>query len=117
MRVIVHDQYNKIPYTKCSCGGDSVLTLSIQDGINISLCLECVTKLTTRLETFNNTIFCYKCSNFIMSRSGWNYGGSCKRYARIDNYELTESDIGYKYYTECMDTCNEPNSIKEEKLL
>ena len=73
--------------------------------IQIPLCMNCVNDLIQDVEKFNNTIFCYKCKEFIMSKSGWRYGGSCKLNARNDNFELTEKDAGYNYCKDCMDTC------------
>ena len=86
------------------------------NGITIPLSMERVKDLTEQLNSFNRTVFCYKCEHFIMSKSGWNYGGSCKLKALKDNYVLTENDAGYRYGTDCMDTCKECSLKKSEDI-
>lgn len=74
--------------------------------IRIPMCKECVERLAEDLNEFNNTIFCHKCLHFIPSEAGWNYGGSCKKWAKDDKgIELTSADAGYLYCKNNFDTC------------
>lgn len=40
-----------------------------------------------------------------MSKSGWRYGGSCKKRAEKDGEIITEKDAGFNYCVDCMYTC------------
>ena len=93
------------------CGNTAIAVLEI-DSISIPLCTECFERLNEDINTYNNTIFCHKCSEFIMSPHGWHYGGSCKQKALQDGKVITERDAGYNYCVDCLDTCN--NSISKE---
>lgn len=88
------------------CGNTAIAILEI-DRIKIPLCQECIDQLNSSLEAFNNTVFCYKCNNFIMSDSGWRYGGSCKLLAEKDGKVLEQKDAGYLYCKDCMDSCKD----------
>ena len=81
------------------------------NGIGIPLCLTRLQSLIDAINKFAATIFCYKCDHFIMSRSGWNYGGSCKYQAQQHNDTVTELTAGYKYCVDCMHTC--PHAIEK----
>ena len=89
-----------------SCGNTTMAILKI-DRIKIPLCRSCVEELTESMETFNNTVFCYKCDKFIMSRSGFRYGGSCKSKAEKEGKEISEKDAGYLFCVDCMHTCED----------
>lgn len=71
------------------------------------LCEDCLEELTKSLNEFNKTIFCHKCQHFIMSKYGWRYGGNCRKKAE-DKGEMviSEEDVGYRYITDCMSTCD-----------
>lgn len=84
-----------------SCGNTTVAILNI-NGIKIPLCEICIKELSESLKKFNDTIFCYMCKNFIMSRSGWSYGGSCMKDGKVEI-----EDAGYVSFVSCMDTCND----------
>lgn len=86
------------------CGNTTIATLSVNH-IKIPLCRKCLDELLESVEKFKNTIFCHQCDHFIMSSSGWNYGGSCKKKAELDGKEITYKDAGYSYCVGCMDTC------------
>lgn len=75
------------------------------NGIDIPLSMVSIKELEQSLEEFNNTIFCHKCANFIMSADGWKYGGSCKHKAEEDKVLITKENAGYIYCVDCMDTC------------
>ena len=85
------------------CGKKAVAILEV-DRIQIPLCMECINELTQQIEDFNNTIFCYKCKEFIKSND-YDYSGSCKLCARNNNYELKQKDAGYIFSRNYMDTC------------
>ena len=57
------------------------------------------------MDKFDNTLFCHKCDNFVMSDSGWRYGGSCKKWAASDNKEITDTNAGFDYCVDCMQRC------------
>lgn len=90
-----------------NCGNDTVALMNINNTI-VPFCKDCLSSITDSLEEFNNTIFCHKCEKFIMSRSGWRYGGSCRKEKDIDI-----NDAGYVNFRECMDTCSDA-ILKEE---
>ena len=89
-----------------SCGNTTLAVLKV-NSIKIPLCESCIKELMQSIEELNNTVFCYKCKNFIMSDSGFNYGGSCKLRAQKDGKEISEKDAGYLYCVECMHTCKD----------
>ena len=87
------------------CGSTTFAVLKV-DRISIPLCCECLDELNNSLSEFNNTIFCYKCEHFIMSKWGLIYGGSCKK-----DLEIDIKDAGYINCVDAMHTC------KDAKLL
>jgi hypothetical protein len=87
-----------------ACGNTTHAVLQVGT-IRIPLCEECINELTESLNKFNNTIFCYKCDNFVMSQYGFNYGGSCKHKAALNGGHVTKENAGYDYCVSCMDTC------------
>lgn len=103
--------YNDSEYD--CCGNETIASIHINN-IKIPLCDECVKELTQSLYKFNNTVFCHKCKEFVMSKSGWKYGGSCRRKAKLNNEIITEKNAGYNYCVDCMDTCKDA-VLKEEK--
>lgn len=82
-----------------SCGNTTRAILKV-DRISIPLCETCLEELNSSLTEFNNTTFCYQCKHFIMSKSGWNYGGSCRK-----DRDIELKDAGYIHCRDCMDTC------------
>ena len=86
------------------CGNTAVAVLEME-GIKILLCDTCLDELNNSLNEFNNTLFCHKCNYFIMSNSGWDYGGSCKKWAATDGKEISENNAGYDYCVDCMKKC------------
>lgn len=82
-----------------SCGNTTRAVLKL-DKISIPLCETCLDELNAALQEFNNTTFCYQCENFIMSKSGWNYGGSCRK-----DRDIKPEEAGYVCCKDCMDTC------------
>ena len=84
-----------------SCGNTTVAVLKI-DRITIPLCISCLEELNESLSEFNNTTFCYQCKNFIMSSSGWNYGGSCNK-----DRDVRLKDAGFINCKDCMSTCKD----------
>lgn len=99
-----HEEYD-------SCGNTTIAILKI-DTIKIPLCQNCVKELTEEMGKFNSTTFCHECKHFIMSDSGWHYGGSCKLKAEKGEKTVTEEDAGYIYCVECMDTCKDAVATK-----
>ena len=83
------------------CGNTTVAVLKV-GRITIPLCMECLNELNESLSEFNNTTFCYQCEKFIMSRSGWRYGGSCRK-----DKDIELKDAGYINCRDCMDTCKD----------
>jgi hypothetical protein len=84
-----------------TCGNTTKAILKI-DRISIPLCEHCLEELNESLSVFNNTIFCYQCKHFIMSRSGWSYGGSCKK-----DKDIKPEDAGFTNCRDCMNTCKD----------
>lgn len=84
-----------------SCGNTTIAVLKV-DRITIPLCMRCLDELNESLSDFNNTTFCYQCEKFIMSKSGWRYGGSCRR-----DRDIEHKDAGYINCVDCMDTCKD----------
>ena len=83
------------------------------NGINIPLCLVRLESLIDAIRQFAATVFCYKCEHFIMSNSGWNYGGSCKYQAQEHGDIVTEKLAGYNYCVDCMHTC--PHAVEKNQ--
>lgn len=94
--------------------GNTVVAVLEINGTSILLSNYSVKELTESLEEFNNTIFCHKCNNFVMSQYGWNYGGSCQHKANKDGVLITKENAGYRYCVDCMDTCPS-GSLKVEE--
>lgn len=84
-----------------SCGSTTVAVLKV-DRITIPLCMSCLNELNESLSEFNNTTFCYQCEHFIMSRSGWRYGGSCRK-----DEDIELKDAGHINCVDCMHTCKD----------
>lgn len=87
-----------------ACGNTTVAEVHY-NAMRIPLCQECLNSLRESLKVYDDTIFCYKCTNFIMSRSGWSYGGSCLK-SLDDRTEFNPNDAGYINCKNCMDTCD-----------
>lgn len=98
-----------------NCGSTTLAVLRL-DNITIPLCEECVNDLIRDIEEYKNTIFCHQCDEFIMSSSGFHYGGSCKCQAREKDEEITEKDAGYKFCVNCLDTCTNAKPKKEKDI-
>lgn len=96
-----------------SCGNTAVAVLEI-DSITIPVCLECLNELNEQLNDYNNTIFCYKCSEFVMSKDGWRYGGSCKKKAAAYGKTITVKNAGYDCCVDCLDTCKDASPLEEQ---
>lgn len=90
-----------------SCGNTAIAILRISGGVSIPLCSECVEELKSTVKMFSETIFCYRCKHFLKSRSGFRYGGSCRKRAERDGFSLTEECAGYQYCVSSMNTCKE----------
>ena len=88
-----------------SCGNTSIAEIHY-NGMRIPLCTECLDSLRKSLKEYDETVFCYKCKNFIMSEDGWNYGGSCLK-SLDDKTTFKTSDAGHVYCKSCMDTCKD----------
>lgn len=111
VRVPTYDDPSSDKCTPMFTNDRTVAILEI-NGITIPLSMARVNVLIDEINTFNNTIFCYKCNHFVMSKAGWNYGGSCKYEAEKHGKTITEENAGYDYCVDCMHTC--PNcSMKE----
>ena len=95
----------------CTCGSTAVAVLEI-DYITIPLCPECVNDLNEQLNGYNNTTFCYKCSEFVMNKWGWRYGGSCKKIAEQKGITITVENAGYDCFVDCLDTCKEAKQLE-----
>ena len=83
-------------------------TVAILDinGISIPLSMGRLENLIDQVKKFDDKVFCYKCDNFIMSESGWNYGGSCKLIAKNEyGIYISKHDAGYIYCVDCMHSC------------
>jgi hypothetical protein len=84
-----------------TCGNTTRAILKI-DRISIPLCEHCLEELNESISVFNNTIFCYQCKHFIMSRSGWSYGVSCTK-----DKDIKPEDAGFTNCRDCMNTCKD----------
>ena len=87
-----------------ACGNTTVAEVHYNN-MCIPLCSECLDSLRESLKVYDDTIYCYKCANFIMSRSGWNYGGSCLK-SLDDKTKFDPKDAGYLNCKDSMDTCD-----------
>lgn len=88
-----------------ACGNTTIAEV-YYNSARIPLCSNCLDSLRESLKAYDDTIFCYKCANFIMSKSGWNYGGSCLK-SLNDKTDFNPNHAGYLNYKECMDTCDD----------
>jgi hypothetical protein len=95
----------------CTCGSTAAAVLEI-DSITIPLCLNCVDDLADQLNEYNNTIFCYKCSEFVFNEYGWRYGGSCKKKAGQHGVVITSKNAGYNCCVDCLDTCKDAKPLE-----
>lgn len=100
-------QYMDEDYDNCNLHTTAILKV---DKIKIPLCDGCVTNLIKDLILFNKKIFCCNCEYFIMSKSGWNYGGICRKERKIE-----PRDTGYIRHVNCMDSCECGEKRKETK--
>ena len=89
-----------------NCGRPAVAVLEI-DNVVIPLCFECLDNLNQDLNEYNNTIFCYKCSEFVMNRWGWRYGGSYRKEAEKQGKVITDENAGYDCCVDCLGTCKD----------
>lgn len=104
MMEILEPSYEDNNYDSC---GNITIAVVHYNSMTIPLCQECLDNLRESLKKYDNTIFCYKCNNFIMSESGWNYGGSClKDLSKEDIEKFKKSYAGYYLYKKCLDTCD-----------
>ena len=95
------------------CGNTTVAEMQY-NGMRIPLCSQCLASLRESLKIYDDTIFCHKCANFIMSKDGWDYGGSCLK-SLDDKTKFDPKDAGYINCKDCMDTCDDAISkIKSE---
>lgn len=78
-----------------NCGNTTIAVVEVGN-ISIPLCRECYSRLNGSVRRFNETTFCYQCIHFVMSSSGWRYGGICRK---------KERDV------DCMDTCAKAAAI------
>lgn len=95
-----------------SCGNTAVAVLT-HDGIKMTLCDECLSELIRSVDCFTDIVFCRDCINFVMSRHGSRYGGSCKVKAEADNETITEANAGYDFVVDSMHTCDKGIRFKE----
>ena len=98
------------PYEdKCAPMFEESATVAVLEinGTIIPLSLSRVNDLITQVTDFSKTIFCYKCENFIMSRSGWRYGGSCKLEGKKRGKEITSELAGFECCVDCTHTCSD----------
>ena len=78
-----------------NCGSATIAVLEV-GRIKIPLCDECYRELSQSVQEFDATTFCHACEHFELSRSGWSYGGKCKK-------------TGYD--AACMETC--PDAVQK----
>lgn len=88
-----------------TCGNTCVAILEV-NRMRIPMCDDCMEDLKSAIEKYYNTVFCHQCKHSIMSEYGFKYGCSCKLKAAKDGKELKESDAGYSYCVDSMDTCS-----------
>lgn len=88
------------------CGNLTVASLHI-NGVSIPMCQDCIEELKSELETFNNTVFCKDCKHFVKNKYGYAYSGACKKRAKESGEEVKESDVGYSFITDFMNTCGD----------
>ena len=80
----------------CNCGSCNPVAVLEAEGVQITLCYECLDELQDSLIEFSNTVFCHQCENFKMRPEGWSYGGTCC--CRSENGTLTRD-------VDCMGSC------------
>ena len=95
-----------------SCG-NTVIAEIHYNGMRIPLCEDCLNSLRESLKSYDETIFCYKCADFIMSNDGWNYGGTCLRSIE-DRESFDPKNAGYVEYTYCMGSCE--HAVKKDSI-
>ena len=86
---------------------DATVAVLEINGTIIPLSLDRMNDLITKVTDFSKIIFCYKCENFIMSSSGWKYGGSCILEGKKRGKEITSKLAGYECCVDCTHTCPE----------
>ena len=72
MKYVLHKTNRPVDYEDeeyDTCGNTTHAVLKV-NGIKIPLCGNCLQELNQSLKQLNNTTFCYKCANFIMSKWG-----------------------------------------------
>lgn len=94
-----------------NCGNTAVAVLEIYN-ITLPLCSECVDDLTEDIREYNNTVFCHKCAEFVMSKDGWRYGGSCKKKAEQCGKTITTENAGYYCCVDCLDACKDAKPLE-----
>ena len=95
------------------CGNQAIAVIE-WNNTTIPLCEYCVADLTTSLEKFNNTIFCYKCKHFVSSEE-CNHSSTCLKRERVYEFDYDYiEEIGRDkiYCVNCMDTCKFAEKIK-----
>lgn len=101
---ILIPSYEDEQYDMC---GNVTMAIARQNGTRVALCKYCLDDLRESLKKYDETIFCYKCKNFIMSIDGWNYGGSClKDLSPEERESFNKSLAGYNNCKDCLDTCD-----------
>ena len=103
---------------RCAPSFSNPRTVAILDinGIRIPLSMERLQNLTTQVKEFNEKVFCYMCDHFIMSRSGWNYGGSCKLQGKQYGKIINEVNAGFECCVDCMNTCKNAISTNNNSV-
>ena len=94
--LIDHFEYDR-------CGNTTVAILTHgENAVTIPLCSECLSELRNSLIKYDNTIFCHQCNNFVMSDSGWKYGGRCNKHNK---------DV------DCINTCEDATSKETNEIV
>ena len=88
---------------------EAVGTLKL-NGVKVPLCMHCIEMLQEEVNEFLKPQYCFQCKYFIMSSSGWHYGGSCN----IDG-TIPAREAGYCNCRDCMDSCSKFEEEKGEK--
>ena len=104
MEFRVREDYYDPVYDMCGNTCHAIIEIN---NMKFPLCEKCINDLRNGLNIFDSTIFCHKCTYFIMSESGWRYGGSCQLKASKDGKTVTKENAGYNYCVGCLDTCSE----------
>ena len=89
------------------CGNTTIAVIE-DSGFKYALCQQCLQDLIQSVHKFENTTFCYQCSNFRKSASGWKYGGSCQAKSDI---LIAPKDYGHVQCVDCMDTCKNADRL------